>query len=175
MYISRWTVRGALLLLTAFSLPRIAGPMTGGFDMSSAGIWIIVFALILVAFGQLQKGYLLYVLNKTIIGFAGNRIKCGHRFQDKYILYVSVIPSGYRLELVERLSEDITVYIVTYRQFTAFKLTGELTLFDENEPGDGPGLSFDEVPLDEDARNEMRRLNDMLESTMPDFSRRPTL
>jgi hypothetical protein len=181
MYISRWIARGVALAVAAILVPTIVRPIVNpstlavndqGFTMMPNVILMLTsLVLFVLAWGQLQYAYHLYSLHRLLQTVADSRLAFKFTVDQQTTAIVSFVNRQYRVEVVDRESLDVTIYIVSGSKIEARKLTGALSVVPANGPSDFHQLMFDEEPFSPDYRKEMQRLKDGLLLTLPDMRR----
>lgn len=177
MYISRWIVRGVVLAAAVILVPTIMRPIINpqtltaadkGFDpLPNAVMLLVAFVLIVLAWGQFQYAYQLFQLNRLLHEVAGGRMDFLFTIDQNTVVSVKRRNGQFRLEIVDRSSLDLVIFIVSGKKIEAKRLTGALTVVSAHEPADFHQIMFDEEPFSPDYRKEMRRLQWGLARTLP--------
>jgi|GEM_PF-5467209 len=177
MYISRLLLRGVALGVAVVLLPLLMRPIlnpertiTGDKDFSlmpSAVVFLISVTLGVLALGQLQHAYYLYQLYRLLQLVAAGRLEFPLKIDRNTAASITFVGGCYRLEVLDKVSLDFTIYLVTRYKIEARKLNSALTVVMANEANDFHQVTFDEESFTPDYRKEMRRLVWALRPYMP--------
>jgi hypothetical protein len=169
MYISRWFIRGYLLLALGFFVPDVATYYVSehklefpeGLDpMVNAGLYVLAVTLIVLAGGQFQYAYYFVRLKDLLEESLSNKQE--HRFitHNGEDAIVTKYYGGYYIEILTYDGFDKTVFVVKPRSIHAHQqiMQGALIFARSDGTTDTQSTLSDVVVLSPDYRNEMKQL-----------------
>ena len=173
MYISRYLERGVILLVAGLILPVIMNEVVSPQElqtdsehynpMLSVAVVLTTIVLLALAAGQLQGAYCIFKLNRLLEDAIRDITSFSFTIDHNATATVTRADGRYRIEVVEKNSEDLAIYFLTYMKIEAQRLTGAVKIVHANEPGDFHEVEFEEESFLPNFITEMRRFKRALD------------
>lgn len=181
MYISRWILRGVALAVVAILVPTIVRPIINpdnlntsdpSYDIMPSVVMLLVSVIFAVlALGQLQYAYGLYRLYQLLDQVANGRAFFRLTVDADTIASVWLKDNTYRIEVIDKKSEDLLILVVMKTMIQASRLSNVLTVVPANSSSHFHQVTFDEEPYSPDYRKQMSQLRWALLDSLPDKGR----